>query len=418
MTDVPMVTDAEGVYLFGNDGKRYFDMNSGTVCVNVGHGHKKILEAMRNYNGPEFVPLSCTTESREKLERLLAEITPERIQKFAFFSEGSVAVEAAIHIAWGYFDCKRPKIISVIPGFHGGTTDMLRRSGDLRRRFIPNIDDSSVIRVKAPVMYGGSPEQQMGQALSELDRALKCDGESVAAFLIEPVLGSAGAYAHPKGYLQEVRKLLDSYGILLIYDEALCGFGRTGKLFALEHDGAVPDILVMAKGLTSGYVPLSAVGLSSALAEYYWEHELPMGSTYFAHPFACHVAVAAVEALLEEQLTENAAMMERVVRGRMNDLVQQHPSVKEGRILGLLGAIELQMDEHGTLFPKGHPAVAALIRDLRGRGIIGSFRASLFLFCPPLSVTERELDKALVLISQSLAATTDQWVKKGAHALA
>ncbi|RMG15938.1 MAG: aminotransferase class III-fold pyridoxal phosphate-dependent enzyme, partial [Deltaproteobacteria bacterium] len=301
------VERAEGIYFYEPSGKRYIDWNSQLMSVNIGHNHPKVIERMKaQLDELIYVFPGTATQPRARLAKKLAEIVPGDINTFFFTLGGAEANENAIRAARLFTG--RHKILSRYRSYHGGTNAAMQLTGD-PRRWANEPGMPGVVRVMDPWPYrysfGESEEEITQNNLTYLEEVIMYEGpETIAAMIIEPVTGTNGILPPPKGYLKGLRELLDRYGILLICDEVMAGFGRTGKLFAFEHGEIVPDIVTMAKGLTSSYIPLGAMGVRDEIAEHFRKNVFWGGLTYNSHALALATAEACIDVLFEEGLIE------------------------------------------------------------------------------------------------------------------
>jgi len=408
----PLAIDrAEGVYLYTSDGRKILDFNSQLMSVLIGHGHPKVIEAIkRQLDQLIYVYPGMATEPRARVGRLLAEIVPGDINTFFFTLGGAEANENAIRAARLYTG--RQKILARYRSYHGGTNLCMRLSGDPRRW--PNEPGGpGIVHVMDPRPYdyrfGATDEEITRNNLSYLDEVIRMEGpHTIAAMIIETVTGTNGILPPPAGYLRGLRELLDGHGILLICDEVMAGFGRTGKLFAFSHGGIVPDIVTMAKGLTSSYLPLGAMGVRDHIAQHFRSNVFWGGLTYSAHPVSLAAAEAAIGVLLDEGLVENAARLEPVLRGEMDRMAERHPSVKEGRCIGLFGIVDLRRSSAGeplAPFNGSHPAMKELGRFFLDNGLFTFVRWGSFMCNPPLCITEEQIHEAFEIIDRGLEIT-------------
>lgn len=403
------VTRAEGVYFWSGEGKRYLDFNSQLMSVNIGHAHPKVLEAMKRQidSGILFIQPQTATEARARLGQLLAEITPGDINTFFFTLGGAEANENAVRAARLYSG--RFKILARYRSYHGATNLTMQLTGDPRRW--PNEPGSpGVVHVMDPVPYsysfGRTDAEITEQNLRYLEEVIQVEGpHTIAAMILETVTGTNGVLAPPEGYLQGLRALLDKYGILMICDEVMAGFGRTGKMFAFEHWGVVPDMVTMAKGLTSSYAPLGALGLRDKVADYFRENVFWGGLTYNSHPLSCATATAAIEVILEEGLLENATRMGKLMREHMDRMTEKHPCVKEARNIGLFGMVDLRKNAAGepmAPFNGTSPAMGELAKFFDAEGLFTFVRWGSFTCNPPLCINEQQLAEAFDIIDRGL----------------
>jgi taurine--2-oxoglutarate transaminase len=409
---VPLpIARAEGVWLYTPDGQRILDFNSQLMSVNIGHSHPKVLAAMKaQLDELQFVYPGTATAVRARLGKLLADITPGDINTFFFTLGGAEANENAIRAAKLYTG--RQKILSRYRSYHGGTNATLQLTGDPRRW--PNEPGMpGVIRVMDPRPYdysfGDTDEERTANNLKYLEEVIMYEGpHTIAAMIIETVTGTNGVLPPPKGYLEGLRALLDKYGILLICDEVMCGLGRTGKWYAFEHGGIVPDLVTMAKGLTSSYAPLGAVGFRDKIADHFRENVFWGGLTYNAHPLCLATAEAVIRVMQEEGIVEHAARMQALMRSEMDRLQARHPSVAEGRCIGLFGMIDLRKNSKGELlapYNGNHPAMGKLAKFFRDNGLFTFVRWSNFTCNPPLNISEEDLRYGFAIVDRALEIT-------------
>ena len=404
---------AEGIYFFTTDGRRILDFNSQLMSVLIGHSHPKVIEAIKKQlDTLIYVYPGMATEPRARLGKLLAEIVPGDINTFFFTLGGADANENAIRAARLYTG--RQKILSRYRSYHGGTNLCMQLTGD-PRRWANEPGGPGFVRVMDPWPYdysfGNDEEEITRNNLTYLDEVIRMEGpHTIAAMIIETVTGTNGILPPPAGYLEGLRALLDSHGILLICDEVMAGFGRTGKLFAFEHGGIVPDIVTMAKGLTSSYVPLGAMGVRDHIADFFHKNVFWGGLTYSAHPVGLAAAEAAIRVLLDEGMVENAARLEPVMRGEMDRLEERHPSVKTGRCIGLFGMVDLQKNSSGeplAPYNGSHPMMEALSRFFLDNGLFTFVRWGSFMCNPPLCITEKQLREAFEIVDRGLEITDE-----------
>ncbi|MCY1060364.1 aminotransferase class III-fold pyridoxal phosphate-dependent enzyme [Nannocystis sp. SCPEA4] len=405
---------AEGVYLYTPEGKRYLDFNSQLMSVNIGHSHPKVLERMKQAIDGHmlFAAPSAATPVRARLGKRLAELVPGDINSFFFTLGGAEANENAIKAARLYTG--RHKILSRYRSYHGATHAAMQMTGD-PRRWANEPGASGFVRVMDPIPYdysfGTSDSERTANHLRYLEEVIQYEGpHTIAAMFVETVIGTNGIQPPPAGWLPGLRALLDRYGILLVCDEVMCGFGRTGKLFAFEHFGAQPDILTMAKGLTSSYVPLGAMGVTDKIAAHFRDNVFWGGLTYNAHPFCLAVAEAVLDVMLEEDMVGNAARMQEVMLAEMAALKARHPSVRDYRAIGLFGAIELQKDRQGTRmapYNGSHPAIDRMMAFFKQEGLFTISHWWTLMCNPPLCITEAELREGFAIIDRGLAITDE-----------
>lgn len=412
------VTRAQGVYFWDANGKRYLDMNSMTMCVNIGHGNQRVINAIIEqarelpYAGPPMA-----TKPRAILGKLLSEITPGNLDHFLFTLGGADANENAIKLARAYTG--RHKILARYRSYHGASAGSMALTGDPRRlAWEPNLM-AGVVHFLDPYRYRSTfhrtnpeiSETEFTQDyLNHLEEIIQYEGpQTIAAILIESVTGTNGIIIPPEGYMQGVRQLCSKYGIMMIADEVMSGFGRTGEWFAVDHWKVVPDMISMAKGLTSAYAPLGAVAISPEIAHFFKDKVYQSGLTYNAHPISLAAAIANIQVLQEEHLVEHARSMGPVLRRMLTDLGEQHPSVGDVRSIGLFGIIELVRDrktkEPMAPYDGGSPEMAAFRKYLLDRGIYLYTHWHTALIIPPLIITEEQLAEGFEAIDKALEIT-------------
>jgi taurine--2-oxoglutarate transaminase len=420
-----VVKRAKGVYFWDVDDRRYLDFNSMTMCVNIGHGDERVIRAMQEQVAelPYAAP-GMTTRVRALASKMVAEVTPQgSLSKVLFTLGGADANENAIKLARGYTG--RHKVLARYRSYHGATAGAMAATGDPRRvAWEPNLM-TGVVHFLDPYRYRStfhrtnpdiSEAEFTRDYLNHLEEIILYEGpDSIAAILMETVTGTNGIIIPPEGYLQGVRALCDKYGIVMIADEVMSGFGRTGKWFAIEHWDVVPDIMTMAKGLTSAYAPLGAVAMRPEIAAAFDEQAFESGLTYTSHPVCLAAAVANITVLREDQIVEHAAGMGPALKRLLTDLGEAHPSVGEVRSIGLFGILELVKDR-GTKEPMAPwngsaPEMTALRRFCLDHGLFLYTHWHTVLIIPPLIITEKQLKEGFDVLDQALSIT-DQAVKK------
>src|SRR6187402_883663 len=362
------VAGAKGSWFWTPEGKRYLDFNSQLMCVNIGHGDERVVKAIQEQAASlAYANPFMATEPRARLGAKLAAITPGDIDSFFFTNGGAEANENAIKVARWYTG--RHKIIARYRSYHGGTAGAITLTGD-PRRWAAEPGISGVVHV--PDFYHGVQRgsDTAAEALARLEEVIELEGpKTIAGFIIEPVTGTNGILVPPDGYLEGIRALCDRHGILLIADEVMSGFGRTGEWFAIDHWKVVPDILTMAKGLTSAYVQLGAVGLRRKVADHFRDKVFAGGLTYNSHPLACAAALATIAVYEEDGLVARARQMGKVMATLLADLAARHPSVGAVRSIGLFGIVELIRDrttrEPMAAFNGSSPEMVALSKCFR-----------------------------------------------------
>ena len=412
--DLPIISHGSGVYLYDANGTEYLDWTSQAVCSNLGH---TVPEAIKDavVNQMERIPMVYgglgLTEARIRLAKLMSDVSPGDLNSFIFPSGGGEANEAAIRIARRYTG--KHKILNQYRSYHGGSTTSLSATGDFRRWFAESGATGFVKMFNAQPFgfeWGHSEESKTELLLNMLCEQIEMEGPStIAAIMLEPIVGAGGTLIPPKGYIEGVRALCDKYDILLIADEVMVGFGRTGKFWGFEHfRGVIPDIVTSAKGLSASVLPLAMVGMRQHIRDFFEDTPLGWGATYANHPVALACAYESVKYLIEKDLPSRAAQLEEVMVEEMQSIVEKHGSVRQGRAIGLFGCFDL-VDEKGTSIQKYQdpmpPKVQHLKRAMLEEGLIGLFRPPLLHCAPPLVIEEgelrdgfRRLDRALCVL--------------------
>jgi taurine--2-oxoglutarate transaminase len=407
------VAGGEGRYFWDYDGKRYLDFASQLVNVSIGHQHPKIVAAIK-----EQAERLCTigppmaTEARSTLARLLAEVTPGDLQLSFFTNGGAEANENAVKLARWYTG--RHKIIARYRSYHGATAGAITLTGDPRRwPAEPGIP--GVVRMLDPYTYrcpAGHPDPcPVCTGAPHLEEILQYEGaHTVAAVILEPIVGTNGIIVPPDGYLQAIREVCDRYGILLIADEVMAGFGRTGKWFGVDNWDVVPDILTVAKGINSGYVPLGAMIVRKPIADWVRDKYFAGGLTYSGHPLACASAVASIEAFKEEGIVENSAEMGGVFAEKLRELESKHPSIGDVRGLGCFWGIELVKNRktREPLVPfnatgEAFAPVARVAKAALERGLYLMTHWNVIIVAPPLTITRDEIDEGIGILDEALS---------------
>jgi taurine--2-oxoglutarate transaminase len=410
--DPVAVARAEGVYFWTPEGKRFIDFNSQLMCVNTGHGDRRIVKAIAEQAAAVcYVTPAMVTEPRARLGAKLAELAPGDIDVFFFTNGRAEANENAFKIARAYTG--RQKIVARYRSYHGGTAAAIAATGEPRgwsQARLPGF-----VHVLDPYHGVERGWESAAESLRYLEEVVQLEGpQTIAAFILEPVTGTNGILVPPDGYLQGVRALCDRHGILLIADEVMSGFGRTGRWFAIDHWGVVPDLLTMAKGLTSASVPLGAIGMRQHIADSFTDRPFPGGLTYSSHPLACAAALAAIAVYEGDGLVERARETGRLMAELLADLAARHPSVGAVRSIGLFGIVELVRDRAARTpmarFNETSPEMIALARFFRDEGLFTFVRWNYFFTNPPLSISESELREGFGIIDRGLAIA-DQSIK-------
>ena len=399
------VARAKGIYFWTPEGKRFIDFNSQLMCVNIGHGDERVIRAIQKQASTlAYANPFMATDVRARLGVKLAEITPGDIDAFFFTNGGAEANENAIRIARLFSG--RHKIGARYRSYHGGTAGALTLTGD-PRRWAAEPGIPGVFRI--PDFYHGIQKESdtTEEVLARTAEILQLEGpKTIAGLIVEPVVGTNGILVPPDGYMQGLRKLCDEHGILLIADEVMAGFGRTGEWFSVDHWKVVPDLLTMAKGLTSAYVQLGAVGMRRHIADHFEKNVFYGGLTYNSHPLACAAALATISVYEEDRLIENAKSLGIVMRSMLEELQRRHPSVGATRNIGLFGIVELVRDRK-TREPMAplngtSPEMQALSKFFRAEGLYTFVRWNTFFTNPPLCINEAEMREAFAIIDKGL----------------
>ena len=414
-----VINRAEGCYIYDGDGNKVFDLSAQLLCVHAGHGQPHILQAIKTqidklaYAAPGFA-----NESRSACAAAIARVTPGKLSKVLFTNGGADAIENAVKTA--RLLTGRSKIVTRYRSYHGATYGAMSLSGDPRH----NVNQGpipGVVHVLDPHCYRCPfkltlPECQTHCA-DHVEQVIKYEGpENVAAILMEPITGTNGVIIPPPDYGRKIREICDKYGILLIVDEVMTGFLRTGKWFGVEHWGVDPDIMVMAKGLTSGYLPLGAMVVSDDLAKKLDEQILPLGLTYSGHPVSCSAGTATIEFYEQNNILQRVQKLEGRFLSHLERLKEKHPCIGDVRGLGLFGVIELVADRESLeeLIPwnaKGSEGKRSkeLAGELYKNGVFTFVRWNWIFLSPPLIVTEEELDDVFDRLDKSLGLA-DSWL--------
>jgi taurine--2-oxoglutarate transaminase len=409
------VSHAKGSYFYDRDGKKYLDFSSQLMNVNIGHGNQRITEAVaKQMKEMSYAYPGMATDIRGKLGKKISEITPGNLTKSFFTLGGAEAIENAIKLARIYTG--RHKVIAQYRAYHGATNGAISVGGDPRKFAVDSNAMPNIVHVENPYAYrcpwsSSSIEECGERAFANLERIVKLENpDSIAAILLEGESGSSGCIKYPPMYLKKVRELCDRYGILFIDDETMSGFGRTGKMFGINHHGVTPDIMVMAKGLTSGYLPLGAAVVTNEIADYFNENPMIIGLTYSAHPTLCAAALENIKIIEEENLVERAAEMGTYIEAEVEKLKAKHPSIGDFRNTGLLGCIELvknrKTKEPTTPWnakPHEMEATLRMAAKVRELGMFTFVRWNWIFIAPPLNVSKQEVDEGLKIISQVIA---------------
>ena len=399
------VAKAKGVYFWTPAGKRFLDFNSQLMSVNIGHGDPRVINAISEQAATlAYANPFMATEPRARLGAKLAEITPGDIDTFFFTNGGAEANENAIKIA--RLVTGRQKILARYRSYHGATAGSVTLTGD-PRRWANEPGIPGVVHVLDPYHGIRRGWESAEQSLAMLEEVIQLEGPStIAAFILEPVTGTNGILVPPDGYLQGVRELCTRYRILMIADEVMSGFGRTGEWFAVDHWKVVPDLITMAKGLTSSYLPLGAVGMRPFIRQHFQDNVFYGGLTYNSHPMGCAAALATIQVYEQDRLIEQARERGVLMKQLLADLLERHPSVGEVRSIGLFGIVELIRSrttrEPLAPFNGTSEEMTALGQFFRQEGLYTFVRWNTFFTNPPLSITEGQLREGFAIIDRGL----------------
>ncbi|HUW80095.1 MAG TPA: aspartate aminotransferase family protein [Acidocella sp.] len=420
--NIRVITGADGVFLQDSDGNRLLDGMAGLWCVSAGYSRHELVEAATKqmttlpYYNTFF---KTTTQPATHLAQRLAQITPDGLNHAFFACSGSEAVDTALRMARVYWQTLgkpgKKIIIGREYGYHGSTTlgasaggmvDMHRQAGDM-----PNF-----VHILPPYWYGYGGQMSEAEfglyAAKQLEDKIKQLGaENIAAFIGEPVQGAGGVIIPPETYWPEINRICQENDILLIVDEVICGFGRTGKMFGSDYFGIKPDMMTMAKAITSGYVPLSAVMVGDRVADVMINDvgEFYHGFTYSGHPVACAVALANLDIIENEGLVDRSADMGLLLRKKLRDALADHPMVGEIRGIGLIGAIELVADKRTRRFFEKRGRIGGICRDrCIANGLIMRAVRDTMVFSPPLTISADEIDMLVARAEKSIAETYEQ----------
>jgi taurine--2-oxoglutarate transaminase len=399
------VAGAEGCWFWTPEGKRYLDFNSQLMCVNIGHGDKRVIKAIQDQAATlAYANPFMATEARARLGQKLASVTPGDIDTFFFTNGGAEANENAIKLARQFTG--RHKILARYRSYHGATGGAMSLTGD-PRRWAAEPGLPGIVHIADPYHGVQRGWDDVGLALANFEEVIQFEGpQTIAAFFIEPVTGTNGLLVPPDGYLQGIREICTKHGILMVADEVMSGFGRTGEWFAVDHWKVVPDLITMAKGLTSAYVPLGAVGMRRAIADHFNDRVFFGGLTYNSHPLACATALATLAVYEEDDLIARARRMGKVMATLLSELEEKHEIVGATRSIGLFGIVELVKNKksmeplapyNGTSEP-----MMKLGKFFREQGLYTFVRWNTFFANPPLTITEDELRQGFNIFDRGL----------------
>lgn len=408
-----VLAGAQGSYVWDYEGNRYLDFSSQMVNTNIGHQHPVVVEAIRDQAARlcTIAPQYANDQRSEAARRIVARSRFAEGSKVFFTNAGAEAVEHAVRMA--RLHTGRPKVLATYRSYHGATGTAINLTGDTRR-WPSDTGTAGVEHFFGPFLYrspfhSSSPGEESARALDHLEQVIALEGPAtIAAVILETVPGTSGIMPPPPGYLSGVRALCDRHGIVLIADEVMCGFGRCGKWFAVDHWDVTPDLITFAKGVNSGYVPLGGVVVAAPIVETFAERPYPGGLTYSGHPLACAAAVATIDLMEREQIVEHAATIGSTVLGpRLEELAASHPVVGDVRGMGVFWAVELVTDRatKEPLAPYGgsSPAMDELTAACRARGLLPFTNYNRLHVVPPCTVTAEEAEEGLAILDEVLA---------------
>ncbi|MDE8649897.1 aspartate aminotransferase family protein [Rhodococcus qingshengii] len=409
--DPMVIVRAEGSHVWDGDENRYLDYSSQLVNTNIGHQHPRVVAAIQEQAGRLCtIAPSYANDARSEAARLIAERTPGDLNRIFFTNGGADANEHAIRMARQVTG--RYKVLTTYRSYHGGTTTAVNMTGD-PRRWSNDYASTGTLHFWGPflyrsVFYSDSEEQECQRALEHLDQMIAFEGSStIAAVVLEAIPGTAGIMTPPPGYMRGVREICDKYGIVMIIDEVMTGFGRAGAWFAIAESGIVPDLITFAKGVNSGYVPLGGVAINDRIADHFGTKAYPGGLTYSGHPLAAAAAVATIEVMEDEGIVDNAARLGREIFGpRLREIAQRHLSVGEVRGIGAFWALELVESKQSRkpLAPYGgsSPAMTEMAVFLKGNGMLPFMNFNRIHTVPPCNITDELANEGLALIDSAL----------------
>jgi taurine--2-oxoglutarate transaminase len=414
------VAGGEGSYFWDFDGNKYLDFSGQLVFTNIGFQHPKVVKAIQDQAGLlTTVAPQHANEARGEAAKRITERAGGHFHKVFFTAGGADAVENAIRMA--RLHTGRNKILSFYRSYHGNTAAAIASTGDPRRW--PNEHAQSHVHFFGPYTYrtqfwAKDEAEECKRALEHLESVINFEGpNTIAAILIESVVGTAGVLVPPDGYLEGVRALCDKHGIKWIADEVMVGFGRTGKWFAFQNWSAQPDLIVFAKGVNSGYVPMGGVIISDEIAATFDDRVFPGGLTYSGHPLATAAAVATIDAMSDEKMVENAASIgEKVIKPLLQELMAKHKVIGEVRGRGVFWALDLVKDRatREPLAPYGgtSPAMGELVAACKKLGLMPFTNFNRMHVCPPCNVTEAELREGFAILDQAFASIAHHYTGK------
>ena len=414
------VAGGQGSYFWDFDGKKYLDFSCQLVFTNIGFQHPKVIDAIKKQADVlATVAPQVANDVRSEAAKRIVELAGPKFAKVFFTNGGADGVENAIRMARLFTG--RHKVLSFYRSYPGNTSAAISATGDPRRW--PNEFAYGHVHFFGPYLYrtafwAKNEEEECARALEHLENTIILEGaKTIGAILIESVVGTAGVLVPPKGYLEGVRALCDKYGILWIADEVMAGFGRTGKWFAYQHSSVEPDLIVFAKGVNSGYVPLGGVVISTPISDSFNNRVFPGGLTYSGHPLACAAAVATIDVMKEEKIVEKAAEIgEKVISPGLRELQKKHKLIGEVRGQGVFWAMDLVSDRvtRNPLAPYGgtSPAMSELVAECKKQGLMPFTNFNRMHVVPPCNISDAEAQEGLAIIDQALGSISKYYEGK------
>lgn len=409
--DPLVITKAEGIYFWDAEGKKYFDMSSQLVNANIGHGNKKVINAIKEQaDRLPFIQPAFAIDVRSQLAKKIIEIAPDNMGKVFFTLGGADANENAVKMARMYTG--KFKVFSRYRSYHGSTMGAGNLTGE-PRRFACEPGIPGYVKFFDPYLYRAGIDFESEEVASKfyvdkLREQIQYEGpDNVAAIVLESITGSNGVIIPPKGYLEGVRSICDEFNIMMICDEVMAGWGRTGEYFAVNNWNVKPDIITFAKGITCGYVPLGGVIVDKKIAEYFNDNVLLCGLTYSGHPIGCAAGCATLEVYEEEKILENVKAVGKVLGEELEKLKEKHPCVGDTRYIGLFSAVELvkNKDSKAPLVPYGgdkEKIMPKILGKLKQKGFSTYSHENMIIVAPPLIIKETELKEALSILDEVL----------------
>lgn len=405
---------ARGVYLYDRSGNAYLDFSSQLMNVNIGHGNPSVARAVaKQMEQLNFVSPGAATQVRGELGEKLQSLTPGKLQKVLFTLGGAEAIDNAVKLARLYTG--RHKVITQYRAYHGASIGAISTGGDPRKLLVDAQQVPNIIRVENPYTYRcpwySANEVECGErAIANLEQVVRYEGpENVAAILMEGESGTSGCIKYPPMYLRKVKDICEKHGILFIADEIMSGFGRTGKWFGVDHHDVTPDIMCMAKGLTSGYIPLGGMMVTSEIADAFNDRYLPLGLTYSAHAVCCAAALAVIKVYEDQNLIQASAEKGSYMDEKMQSLKENHPCIGDWRNTGLLGCLEIVKNKESkepmapwNAKPEDMTVMSQVAARIKELGMFTFVKWNFIFITPPLIITKSEIDQGIEIISEAL----------------